>query len=108
MMEADLAIEVTAMPIAAAAVPMAAPAPKAPMPVEPTLAPLMIPATSAGSLSTSMNKVMMVTRSTPISEPRISPPLLIWVTPSWMMLWPIPMRRVIVMSEAPMPRTVLK
>ena len=66
-MEADLAIEVTAMPIAAAAVPMAAPAPKAPMPVEPTLAPLMMPATIEGSLSTSMNKVMLVISKTAIS-----------------------------------------
>ena len=77
MMEADLEIDFAASPILAAAAPTAAPAPKEPMPAEPMLAPLMIPATSGGNLSTSMNNVMAVTRRTPISALRISPPVLI-------------------------------
>ena len=65
---AEPAIEDAANPIPATAAPMAAPAPKEPTPMPPTLAPLMIPATIAGSLSVSMNNVRAETRRIPSSS----------------------------------------
>ena len=101
-MEAEPAIEDAAIDIPVMAAPMAAPAPKEPMPVEPILAPEMMPATIEGSLSTSRKSV----RAT-ISKMLSSWSLIISLICCWqfvMILLPTPTSRTIVIRETPMPK----